>query len=173
VPISIWFWKWRLHLVSTIRFARSLTLQHEKCLHTAARPAAQQRQPAMSKTFQKGWGDWKRYRRPDCQEVDLHFGERDRQAKSYREAMAEVTELVERTLREAQQDGRPYVMFRHGRSTSRRGKVTARSQVRGFMRSPKATPLIQRGHCIQHKTIFLAKVRLNSSSKSDCAVTTT
>jgi hypothetical protein len=116
----------------------------------------------MSKAFQKGWGDWKRYRRPDCREVDLHFGKRDPQAKSFAQVMAEVTELVERTLREAQRDGCSYVMFRHGRSTSRRGKVTARSQVRGFMRSPKATPLIQRNHCIQHQTIFLAKVRLSS-----------
>jgi hypothetical protein len=113
----------------------------------------------MSKIFQKGWGDWKQYRGPDCLEVDLHFGERDRRAKSYEQAMAEVTELVERTLREAQRDSRPYVIFIHGRSTSRRGKVTARSQVRGFMRSPKATPLIQRDRCIQHETIFLAKVR--------------
>jgi hypothetical protein len=116
----------------------------------------------MSKTFQKGWGDWKRYRRPDCREVDLHFGERDRRAKTYKQAMAEITELVERTLREAQRDGQAYIMFRHGRSTSRRGKVTARSQVRGFMRSPKATPLIQRDQCIQHETIFLAKVRPSS-----------
>src|SRR5262249_56614940 len=115
---------------------------------------------AMSKALQQGWGDWKRYRRPDCREVNLHFGERDRQAKSYKQAMAEVTELVERALREAQQGGRPYIMFIHGRSTSRRGKVTARSQVRGFMRSSKATPLIQRDQCIQHETIFLAKVRL-------------
>ncbi len=116
----------------------------------------------MSKAFQKGWGDWKRYRRPNCREVDLHFGPRDRQAKSFEQAMAEVTELVERMLRKAQQDGQPYVMFIHGRSTSRRGKMTARSRVRGFMRSPKATPFIQRGHCIQHETIFLAKVRPSS-----------
>ena len=116
----------------------------------------------MTKAFQKGSGNWERYRRPDCREVDLHFGKRDPLVKSYAQAMAEVTELVERSLREAQQDGCPYVMFRHGRSTSRRGKVTARSQVRGFMRSPKATPLIQREHCIQHEAIFLAKVRLDS-----------
>ena len=116
----------------------------------------------MSKAFRQGWGDWQQYVPPDCLEVDLHFGKRDRNAKTYEQAMDEVTALVERTLREAQQDGCPYVMFRHGRSTSRRGKVTARSQVRGFMRSPKATPLIEREHCIQHEAIFLAKVRLGS-----------
>jgi hypothetical protein len=113
----------------------------------------------MSKAFRKGWDNWESYRRPDCLEVDLHFGKRDPLVKSFAQAMAEITELVERTLREAQQDGRPYIMFIHGRSTSRRGKVTARSQVRGFMRSPKATPLVQRDQCIQHETIFLAKVR--------------
>jgi hypothetical protein len=116
----------------------------------------------MSKAFQKGRGNWKHYRRPDCREVDLHFGKRDPLVKTFKQAMAEVTELVERSLREAQQDGCHYVMFRHGRSTSRRGKVTARSQVRGFMRSPKATPLIQRDQCIQHEAIFLAKIRASS-----------
>jgi hypothetical protein len=116
----------------------------------------------MSKAFLKVWGDWRQYRRPDCREVDLHFGKRDPLVKTFAQAMAEVTELVERSLREAQRDGCPYVMFRHGRSTSRRGKVTARSQVRGFMRSPKATPLIQRDQCIQHEVVFLAKVRPSS-----------
>ena len=117
----------------------------------------------MSKAFRQGWGDWQQYRPPDCLEVDLHFGKRDPQAKSYQQAMDEVTALVERTLREAQLEGRSYVMFIHGRSTSRRGKMTARSRVRGFMRSPKATPLIQRSECIQHPTIFVAKVRLSTS----------
>ena len=117
----------------------------------------------MSKAFRQGWGDWQQYRPPDCLEVDLHFGKRDPRAKSYQQAMDEVTALVERTLREAQREGRPYVMFIHGRSTSRRGKMTARSRVRGFMRSPKATPLIQRSECIQHPTIFVAKVRLSPS----------
>ena len=116
----------------------------------------------MSKAFRQGWGDWLQYRPPDCLEVDLHFGKRDPQAKSYQQAMDEVTALVERTLREAQREGRSYVMFIHGRSTSRRGKMTARSRVRGFMRSPKATPLIQRSECIQHPTIFVAKVRLST-----------
>jgi hypothetical protein len=112
----------------------------------------------MAKTFQKGSGDWTLYRTPDCDEVDLHFGKRDRSTK-YDEAMADITDLVESELRKAQQNGRPYLMFVHGRSTSRPGKVTARSQVRSFMRSSKATPLIERSHCVQHETMFLAKVR--------------
>jgi hypothetical protein len=114
----------------------------------------------VAKVFQEGSGDWTQYRRPGCDEVDLHFGRRDGQTGSYEEVMADITELVERKLREAQQNSRPFVMFIHGWSTSRPGKVTARSQVRGFMRSSKATPLIERSKCVQHETMFLAKVRL-------------
>jgi hypothetical protein len=104
--------------------------------------------------------DWTWYRKPGVKEIDLHFGRRDRWSKSYEEAMAEITRLVETELREAQREGRPEVIFIHGSRTSRPGKTTARSQVRGFMRSSAATPLIERTHCVQHNTIFLAKVRL-------------
>jgi hypothetical protein len=38
--------------------------------------------------------------------------------------------------------------------------MTARSVVRGFMRFKDATPLIERNGCLQHRTAFLAKVRL-------------
>src|ERR1700761_6671288 len=118
----------------------------------------------MSRGFRLGWGDWEQYHPADCLDVDLHFGKRDPKVKSYQTAMDEVEALVERTLREAQRDGRPYVMFIHGRSTSRRGKMTARSRVRGFMRSPKATPLIVRSECIQHPTIFVVKVKPSKSA---------
>ena len=73
--------------------------------------------------------------------------------------MAEVTDIVQSSLAEAQRKGRQYLMFIHGKSTSRRGKTTARSQVRNFMRSKAATFLIERKHCIQHETVFVAKVR--------------
>jgi len=92
-------------------------------------------------------------------EIDLHFGKRDKSV-SYDEAMAEITDIVEGCLKAAQQKGRSYVMFVHGSSTSRVGKTTARSQVRGFMRSKAATPLIIRKHCVQHETVFVAKIRL-------------
>ena len=52
-----------------------------------------------------------------------------------------------------------YVMFVHGWSKSRHGQTTARSQVREFMRSKAATPLIEGKHCIQHETVFFAKLR--------------
>jgi hypothetical protein len=109
--------------------------------------------------FQKGIGDWTAYRRPDCTGVDLHFGRRNRWEQSYGEAMAEIIELAESELRK--QNGQPYVMFIHGSSTSRRGKTTTRSQVRKFMRSSAATPLIERSLCVEHETIFRAKVRLS------------
>jgi hypothetical protein len=117
----------------------------------------------VSKLFQRGSGDWKQYRSKfdlsNCDEINLHFGERDRSIISFDEAMAQVTVIVEGALNEAQQSGRPYVMFIHGSSTSRRGKTTARSQVRNFMRSKAATLLVERKHCVQHETVFVAKVR--------------
>jgi hypothetical protein len=89
---------------------------------------------------------------------DLHFGERDPQF-SFSDVMAEVIDVVEGRLKHAQNTVRQYFMFIHGWSTSRRGKTTARSQVRKFMRSSAATPLIDRNNCIQHDTVFVAKIR--------------
>ena len=42
---------------------------------------------------------------------------------------------------------------------------TARSQVRSFMRSKDATPLIDRRGCIQHETVFVAKLRSTDATK--------
>ena len=100
----------------------------------------------------------------EADEIDLHFGKRDPTQMSYRAAMAEVTNLVIAKLREAQLDGRSHVLIIHGSSTSRRGKTTARSQVRNFMRSKDATPLIDRKGCIQHNAAFLAKLRESQRS---------
>jgi hypothetical protein len=117
----------------------------------------------MTKKFQPGRGPWDRYRwqlglsRSD--EVDLHFGKRDPSLMTFREAMDGVTALIVASLEQARRNGRPYVMFIHGSSTSRRGKTTARSQVRNFMRSKHATPLIDRSGCIQHGTVFVAKLK--------------
>jgi hypothetical protein len=91
-------------------------------------------------------------------EVDLHLGKRDCETP-YWDAMAEITNIVRSSLQEAQRNGRPYVMFIHGWSTSRLGKTTAGSQVRSFMRSKEATQLIDRAKCIQHYTVFVAKIR--------------
>jgi hypothetical protein len=43
------------------------------------------------------------------------------------------------------------------------GKTTARSQVRRFIRSKAATPFIERARCIQHETVFVAKVRQSAA----------
>jgi hypothetical protein len=116
--------------------------------------------------FQRGYGDWRQYRSQlgltEVDEIDLHFGERDRSRFSYAEVMAEVVNLVEAKLKEAQINGRSHVMIIHGSSTSRRGKTTARSQVRDFMRSKHATPLIDRKGCIQHNAVFVAKLKVAS-----------
>ena len=113
--------------------------------------------------FQSGRGPWEQYRLQlnlsKSDEINLHFGKRDPSLMSYREAMAGVTDLVAASLEQARRKGRPYVMFIHGSSTSRRGKTTARSQVRGFMRSKDATPLIDRSGCIQHATVFVARLK--------------
>lgn len=113
--------------------------------------------------FQRGSGDFRRYRSrfglTESDEIDLHFGKRDRTKKTYAEAMEEVLQLVVAKLKQAQLDGRSHLMIIHGRSTSRRGKTTARSQVRNFMRSKHATPLIDRKECIQHEVVFVAKLK--------------
>ena len=117
----------------------------------------------MTTKFQSGRGPWEQYRSQlnlsKSDEINLHFGKRDPSLMSYAEAMAGVTDLVVASLQQARRKGRSYVMFIHGSSTSRRGKTTARSQVRNFMRSKDATPLIDRSGCIQHVTVFVAKLK--------------
>jgi hypothetical protein len=116
----------------------------------------------MATPFQLGSGNWTQYRsqfglsRSD--EIDLHFGKRDNWTP-YWEAMEEVARVVEASVREARSKGRPYIMFIHGWSTSGIGKTTARSQVRSFMRSKAATPLIYRSGSIQHESVFVAKLK--------------
>jgi hypothetical protein len=119
----------------------------------------------MATKFQVGWGSWQKYRSQfglsEDDEVNLHFGKRDPSLMSFREAMAGVTAIVVASLENARRNRRSYLMFLHGSSTSRRGKTTARSQVRNFMRSKDATPLIDRGGCIQHPNVFIAKLKLD------------
>jgi hypothetical protein len=119
----------------------------------------------MTTKFQVGQGPWRQYRSQlnlsESDEVHLHFGKRDPSSMSFQEAMAGVTDIVVASLKEARHKRRPYVMFIHGSSTSRRGKTTARSQVRNFMRSKYATPWIERSGSIQHETVFVAKVKLD------------
>ena len=70
-------------------------------------------------------GNWVHYRErfglSKEDEVDLHLGPRDRRVR-YDEVMGDVERLVKERLRDAQQNGRPYLMFIHGWSTSRPGR---------------------------------------------------
>jgi hypothetical protein len=119
--------------------------------------------------IKKRGGDWKELRAEfgltPKDEADFHFGPRDPHTP-YANVMADVEERVERRLIEAQKAGRPYLMFIHGWSTtSRPGRTSARSVVRKFMRSKVATPLIQRSSCLEHETVFLAKIRLPTGTE--------
>ena len=120
----------------------------------------------MATKFRVGRGPWRQYRSrfslSESDEINLHFGKRDPSSMSFKEAMAGVTEIVMAALEEARRTGRSYVMLIHGSSTSRRGKTTARSQVRNFMRSKDATPLIDRSGCIQYHDVFIARLKLDA-----------
>jgi len=107
--------------------------------------------------FKKGSGNWTQYR--DLPKIDLHYSDRRSRDVPYGEAMEEVRVLVLKEITEAQQQGKQYVIFAHGWSTSRPGKTTARSQVRKLVRSADATPFILRGECIQHESVFVAAIR--------------
>ena len=78
--------------------------------------------------------------------------------------MWDVEQLIRDSLRKAQENGRPYVMFVHGSSTSRPGQTTARSVVRRFMRSKEATPFMVKAQCVRHPTVFVAKIRNNNQA---------
>ncbi len=123
----------------------------------------------MSSKFKEEAGDWTPHRKlPDSVEVDLHrsddrprHGPRD---VPYRADMLEVEDDAFEALVNAQQEGKQYVLFTHGRSTSGFGKTTARSVIRGLMRSTAATPYIVRKECIQHPSVFVAAIRPRADS---------
>ena len=109
--------------------------------------------------FKKESCNWTDYRKlPGLREIDLHFAG-DAVTGNYHENMSAIRNLVVDSLKQAQGDGIQFVLFTHGHSTSRRGKTTSRSVVRGVMRSKDATPFIVRKECIQHYSVFVAKVR--------------
>lgn len=110
-------------------------------------------------SFIKDCRNWTAFRSlPALMERDFHWaGEQG--CGAYHENMAAVRASALSALREAWENGFQFVLFTHGRSTSRRGKTTARSQVRGLMRSKDATPYIIRSKCIQHPSVFVAAIR--------------
>lgn len=116
--------------------------------------------------FKKESGDWKRFRDlPGIVEVDLHYLDLGQRQVPYDEAMANVSGEVIKALKKAYDEGNKWVLFRHGSSTSRPGKSTARSEVRIVMRSPVAIPFIIRRECIQHFSVFLAAIRPKTGSE--------
>jgi hypothetical protein len=117
-------------------------------------------------------GDWTKYGSlPGSIEVDFHlsdYGWRDYGRRDYgpREVpfskyMADAEALALDSLKKAHERGLQYVIFTHGRSTSRRGRESARSRVRAVMRSKEATIYIQRSKSIQHDSVFVAAIREN------------
>ena len=110
----------------------------------------------MSKMFLRSNGNWTEFRNlPDVHEVDFHWA--NECPHDYWDSMSKVKCVALESIRNAHEDGNvKYVLFTHGYSTSRRGKTTARSQVRGLMRSKGATPYIDRKRCIQHYSVFVA-----------------
>ncbi len=117
--------------------------------------------------FQKGKGDWTEYKKlPDSEEVDFHWSEYGHREKAYWEVMQDVQDKTFDALEDAQARKIQYVIFTHGYSTSGPFKTTARSVVRGIMRSKGATPYIIRKRCIQHHAVFVAAIRYEEISST-------
>lgn len=112
----------------------------------------------------RNWTDY-RIIFPGLMEVDFHYGRRDSYKQNYWDCMAQVHEQTLEALRKAQAEGYQHVMFRHGASTSRPGQTTARSIVRGLMRSKESTPYIIKSKSIQHPTVFVAAIRPKAGEK--------
>lgn len=113
--------------------------------------------------FAVGSGDWTEYRKlPGVIEVDFHHEvpRRGEWLPPYHERMELVAQQALASLQAAYADlSVDYVLFTHGRSTSRPGATTSRSQVRKLMSSKEATPYIDRRRCILHESVFVAAIR--------------
>ena len=119
-------------------------------------------------TFKTESGDWKEYRNlPKLLEIDFHPSDHEESFLPYHERMIKVWNDSLNALKRAKSEGFEYVLFTHGWSTSRLGKTTSRSQVRKLMRDPIATQYIVRRSCIQHHSVFVAKIRSPSKTKQD------
>lgn len=108
------------------------------------------------------WTDFRTL--PDCIEVDFHRSESGRRKVPYWEAMSEVYSDALESIERAYELGLKYVLMTHGSSTSRPGHTTARSQIRGLVRSPEATPYVNRRECIQHNSVFVVALKHNPAA---------
>ena len=90
--------------------------------------------------FTQGTGNSSQYRvRNQAPSPNYHHHEQ-RSGKPYQNRMHAVYEGTLEALRNAFEAGYESIIFEHGRSTSRNGKTTARSEVRSLMRSKEAKP---------------------------------
>ena len=101
-----------------------------------------------------GWGHWGQ--REDCYSVDFHWNAFGPRQRDYGSCMGEVYTTALAALKHAQDEGYKYVLFTHGSSTSRPGQTTARSMIRGLMRSKESTPYVVKKDCVQYETVFVA-----------------
>jgi len=105
--------------------------------------------------------NWSEFRKlPNHREIDFHWAT-DGDSFEHWRAMAEVGRLTLRALQDAQRSGASYLLLLHGCTSSSDGETqtTARSVIRGLMRSKTATPYIVRSQCIQHHSCFVAAIR--------------
>lgn len=103
-------------------------------------------------------GDWVEFRKlPNLVEFDFHRSENGLGA--FYLNMEGVRDDAMSMLKHAQEQGKQFILFTHGWSTSRRGRISSRSQIRKLMRSKVATPFILRKDCIQHSSVFVVAVR--------------
>ena len=104
--------------------------------------------------------NWVEYRKlPNLVEVDFHYSELGPRNIPYWEAMQDVHDTALQALKDSQMQGRNFLLFIHGWSTSGPFRKTSRSVVRRLIRSPIATPFIIRRQCIQHESVFVVCIR--------------
>jgi len=112
--------------------------------------------------FKKEYRDWVEYRKlPGLLEHDFHRFNPDPNAPKlpHYELMDNVYKEALEVLKKAHDQGKQFVLFTHGWSTSRMGETTTRSQIRKLMRGKDATPYILRKNSIQHDSVFVAAIR--------------
>lgn len=113
----------------------------------------------MAYKFNTYCGDWTDLRGEGVLEIDGYHPDGEDDHAPHYERMQNVYDGVFEILREAREQGYEAVLFRHGHSTSRRGKTTSRSQIRKAMRSPGATPFVDRARSVQHPSVFLVRLK--------------
>lgn len=106
--------------------------------------------------FIQGTGSWTQYRVGHQATAPNYHHYGHRSDEPYQNRMYAVYEGALEALKQAFEADYESIIFEHGRSTSRNGKTTARSQIRSLMRSKEATPYIDRNRCIQHDSVFVA-----------------